>query len=685
MPSRDASVFVNPYTFVPLPIKVPRHPYTHRDAVRGRNGEELLYGYIDVVWTLQTPMLLPENAQKQGWIEPGGKIRIPGSTLKGVIRSVHETLFNGCLRVVDPDYVPVHREPVEEAQKVRSEGWRLGIVVSADEEGTPTKIKTARSAAAWVDAEALKANYGSGPLGVPRTGDFVTFKGQPAEHNRRRVIEAEVEGDVVRPSGENRGSDILSAIRRGAAVVIVTATDARPERANGARTHWWWATSTFDRTEPLMVSEEAIVDFQRSAKGSRDLEDLAQEANQQWKQQTQYAPVRRPADSAGPPLGERACTTGRLFVGDVVWVRTQNKKIDKIKASMVWRAEGEHDVAERLRIRNQDALPCPGSDHVCLSCDIFGAIDAEAERGKGEQTGLRGRVRIGSALSDCVAERAGIERLAPMGSPRPSTGSFYLQRRTPDPNRPRGDTPAHWGGTTDRTVRRMRGRKFYWHSDPDEQREHWREKGMSSPRYKGRDSQTAMVRDAELVHLGLDEKPVSFTQRIAIDGLTRAEFFTLQAALKPELILGSAPSGRGFALRVGGGKAFGLGSVTTEVTTVRVGTAEERYMGGEAHAGHQIETHDETANPWLPEGQVTPRKDAVAKVLDRGGLGEYEYHVTYPPNPDTDWNRVGDDAFVQSYAWFSEFNGHRSSTGTKTYRSLPEITDPSQTLKITRG
>ena len=96
--------FVNPYTFVrQAPEPVRQAPAGH--AVM---GEGRFCGVIEVTLTAQTPLLIGGfPGQESG--EPDVPRRstvdrtaiVPGSGLMGAVRSMHEALAGGCLRVLD--------------------------------------------------------------------------------------------------------------------------------------------------------------------------------------------------------------------------------------------------------------------------------------------------------------------------------------------------------------------------------------------------------------------------------------------------------------------------------------------------------------------------------------------------------------------------------------------------------
>ncbi|THF84696.1 RAMP superfamily CRISPR-associated protein [Cohnella fermenti] len=115
--------FVNPYNFVPFEGKCRRSPLQ-----KGGTGDKTLTGYIQCELTTLTPIFIPNTSNDKALhkeVEQEGASYdfysyadlgtdnkgaandryqqpvIPGSELRGVIRSVHEAAFNGCMSSVD--------------------------------------------------------------------------------------------------------------------------------------------------------------------------------------------------------------------------------------------------------------------------------------------------------------------------------------------------------------------------------------------------------------------------------------------------------------------------------------------------------------------------------------------------------------------------------------------------------
>jgi len=104
---------VNPYDFVRIDWKWPperRAPIWHH-RLFGVSGACLYSGYLDVEIYVETPLFIATHTASSDPQMPDscmqnarGEYIIPGSSLKGMLRSLVETLGNGCLALFDGDY-----------------------------------------------------------------------------------------------------------------------------------------------------------------------------------------------------------------------------------------------------------------------------------------------------------------------------------------------------------------------------------------------------------------------------------------------------------------------------------------------------------------------------------------------------------------------------------------------------
>lgn len=677
--------FVNPYTYVPLPPTVVRLPAPEHRATAGTWS-----GTIDVEWTTLSPLLLPADARRQGWLD-ADRVVVPGSSVKGSVRSLHETLFNGCLRVFDEDFLPAYREPADASGTDEAQGWTLAVVTRS-RDGVPLDV-TPCDDVAFVDAVDLASKLSS----PPTSGDVLDLDAawEPSNvrngRNEARVLHrAESRGALAsRASGPERMCDPPHPQDW---VVLVTSVSARKRTTRDGRpARCYWAVGRVpEQAGSVAVPEEVATAFAQTCDQAKDLQELRSgeksgKVPKDWRSATPTEWV----EWAHQRVGSRRLVTGRLHAGDVVWVRQERGAVTEIKLSQIWRRLGGGKAGARVA----DVKACRSHEALCLTCAIFGSADTSGqERGKGDQGAYGGHVRFGAAMSIETVRSQSIE-LAPTGSPHLGAGGFSLEKRAADRDRPPHDVAAHWGEALDYPRptgapewRMLRGRKYYWHSDPDAQARAWGDElgRRVEPRYIATQHHSrGQVRTAELVPAG-----TVLRQRIAVDAIDGFALATLLAALVPRDFLRQLPGQEGVeaASHLGGGKPFGLGSAHATVRGAELWEGGGRYTGQEP---------TRTASSLDLRRDVTKLRDrcgsishlmAAARVLDRRGLGDDEVLVSYPPAAT--WDRIGTREFGESFRFFQASSGEQLANGRATqWRTLPSPTDAAggrsdQTLPI---
>lgn len=681
-------VFVNPYAFVPLPPEVRRaKPVLH---VGQAEGVELYSGTIDVTWKLVTPLVLPGSAKNaafardEGWIQPDGSIRIPGSSIKGAVRSLHEALFNGCFRVVDEDYVPGYRDPA--GNPPDEADWTLAVVLEANEEGRPTRFQLCdKDSEFWVDSIALKRAWNRVSATVPTSGDIVRLSGVVervdfgtsrdiplVRDEMREVRSVEI---VSRVDGHRRSDGELPNemvfLPTDPGVRRKTLKDGSPGRCLWAAASLSPSTVRIDLDDDDDPGKAAVEQFVRTCAGTNDRRVLEQEKDDSWTRQTAYISVHWPKNS-GNVVARRARQTGYLHRGDVVWLKVNDEdEVEGIRLARIWRHPGKGTVKQRLG----EAAPCQ-PDHeinLCLTCAIFGAAETSGSSGgKGEQNAYAGHVRFSSARSKPGVTLRTVN-LAPMGTPSPGSGMFYLHLPAAlDNDGEPNEVASYWGSTSD-AMARIRGRKFYWHGDPDQQaRELSNSLGQRAiPRYEASVDQQRgkMSRPAQLVPKG-----VEFTVRISVDRLDRVAVETLLAALDPARVLGLVPNAdtSHLAIHLSGGKPFGLGSAhIARAPEVNLTRTRDRYdPAGTDRAEWGAKTSVDTVRKIADRvGRFTANLPTIARLLDLNGLGGKQHLLAYPPGAA--WDDIGTKQFRESFTFFQEANGQQLSGYRRPWRPLP--------------
>lgn len=640
--------FVNPYTFVPLPASTepgqicPRgEPQGHAAWLPGN-----LSGHIDIRWEALSPVMV-RTSREEG--DPGdepvgtmasraGRYLVPGSSVKGAVRSLHETIAGGCLRVVDPGYTPVHRDHASTGHR---KGWELGLVAEVDDDGKPTRVQKCTDIV-WTLAASLRAARDRASV------DPALRSGQ-----RFRIAQAALNaatGEFGRrelPAGAALDSDDSA----GDWVILVAATNAARD------------------TKPFHCATGRLVAEYRTVPDSAwdQYLDLVDGATDCSPGDRESLPVEHDKEGfIGWSLGPGR----RLAPGQVIWVKPDGPdKIASIALSNLWRSHGHHPVGQRLPA-DDALLPCTNPENLCPSCQIFGSADVTGSGDGAPQHSYRSHIRFGDALAAPGTALEGPVDLAPLGQPRPSSGQFYLlnrQRRSAATNQDR--PTAQWGSALDSSSnpRLIRGRKFYWHGSPEVQRDRW---GKARHERRGDQSDTVTSR-AKFAPTG-----TQFSLRLTFENLTPAQLGGLLATVDPDRLFrgrlrapGFVEDGPPLAVRIGGGKPFGFGSVRPIEVELAIETAESRYLGSRV----QAPAPDELINHFvaaIPE----PIKDLwpdVSAVLNPGHI--LETHVWYPPGDTWDVLEQGRyDRFDRAFVFFGRTNGQYLKEGDRELETLPD-------------
>ncbi len=644
--------FVNPYTFISFPDEVKRkHPLLGHAPTREQASERFT-GQLNVRWRVQTPLAIPHKGEwGLGEVEGSGtqirgNVRIPGASVKGAVRSLHEALFAGCARVIDEEYVPIYREMMTPSLQ---EDWTLAVVMQVQEPDT-IRVMPCKPTVKWVRGDAIQrsaVDHHRNPV-TPRTGDFVRPDRPVFDEMRPNKYEA-VSGFLrARRNGTMWLADFKSALARNLSVILVTSTLSRPDDQP-----YYWAAATPDPDSGVRTLSPAVLRHfrrrmrgaERVAAGSPEFEDVKWPPNG-----TQVVAQRRSPDAT-------------FRQGDVLWIKigTSGEIVD-IKPSLGWRREtGGSNKYLRTRVP-KSVLPCQHlGDGLCLSCSIFGSasVDHHSEDSpgadehrrrsrRGEQDSYGAHVRFHDITGECTNGEANVE-LAPLGTPSVGAGMYYLLPITHDDMQKKllkNDLPSMWDSAAGESkgVRHLRGRKFYWHSNPDKQKAHH---NLSRHRYRRQRIHT----NPDLlpkVHL---VKEAELSQVITFDGLDAVSLASLLATLDPGLLFGEGD----FALHLGRGKPLGLGTVKAEFN-LEMTTTADRYSENPKALTEVPDLSSVLVDGIRARcGDLTQIHIEAKKILNISGLGDAEVFVSYPTVAQ--WSKFGTDAFHESFKFFADHSG----------------------------
>lgn len=629
--------FINPYNFVPLPDSIERNPPQGHDAM----GADNVMGSIEVTWTAESRLLLGSGTGDQfTFAETNGEPVVPGSALHGAIRSFHETLMGGCLRIADLNTVPVHRHTLSAADHRR---FKLAIV--ADMEPTEGVGFVELANVVWVRATCFSAPPSSGER-VSLTGAVIPRLTPPNDQGNQRVIREEMTTGVahIDPAGDR--------------VVLVTDNGAKVGHPE------YFATGELAAQATQYSADTKVVGaFHGAITGGMD-----------DGQPSGFVAVK----SGGSTIGYRRVERHDLEPGQPYWIRTEGDKVREIRPALMWRYEGQHSVFDRLMDNHQHSLlPC-GHDEIwtgeldlCPSCQLFGAAEpatSEQDSIATEVRAYRGHVSVGEATFLPGPPPTPLT-MAPLGTPNVTAGQFYLDNdgrsvtntshRLPPP------ALAAWGSDADSgTPRRIRGRKYYW-ADDTAGRPGTADRARRRHNAAGGDDNTNIARDVQVHPRG-----TKLTSTIQFVNLTRAQLAALLVSISPALVF------EGGVLRIGGGKPLGFGSVTSELK-VTVWEGSGRYTGespavlDSAQQQDFVTTHLGEVKSWWNH------LAAMCRLNPSIGNAPVWY-------PSDGVGRPGEEAFDEGFQFWKRSAGHHRSArvqGGSSLVSLKDATDPDQVLR----
>ena len=661
--------FINPYTFVPLPDKVKRDkPHGHARAVEGG-----LTGYLDVEFAFRSPLMMPVDWNIPGETTVTGtrieeRVTVPGSSVRGAVRSLFEVISSSCLSILDPDYRPAHRASLE----MRPDK-RLAVVDEVDSDGKVISVLPT-SKVVWIRAEALWHLFG-GAAGL-RSGVRISL-------DENAIYERSFGGDKGKPVKREQLKPEGEATLTEGGDWVVHVADAGTKGDHPAD-HIYVAVGKLETT-PIRLGEMTWEDYRELCRYSVDVTGggLAPSAPawdaEEW---SGVAVMVRHTDrnrgNRETAIGKRRKSDGALAPGDSVWITTRSEGGERVVAGLTmsssWRELGEGPI--RNRLPDESLLPCCDPDELCPACATFGFIEARAEgqrRDQAEHNAYASHLRFGAFETDAPVPLR-LVLPPPTRSPRPSAGAFYLEHlKVEGENREAGvaefGKPAsRWGGRLDSPrMRRIAGRKFYWHGQEPEDT-------TPTPRQVRRNHYPAEgANNCREVRRWITEKPPVLRGRIHFENIDARQLGLLMLALEPRELAkraGITVNGE-LATHLGGGKGLGFGTAVGRITATCIQDAAGRYRAGAGKVevdrwGAAMQVIDPDV-PWIT---------GLVKAL--GTESVPADRIWYPTmgnftQRDSD---VQQKKFDKSFEYYARFSGGKDK---KTrMRTLPRIDDPIQ-------
>ena len=602
-PAVNGRGFINPYNFVRLGEPAPRGLPATQEKFAGLSGR--LVCEIEVL----TPLALPDpegahpdpqvKAQKdedihlrKPFFTHQGEEIIPGSSIKGALRSVAEAVTGSCMSVMAVGRI-VFRDNRSHAVDKRRLGrlirqndqWKM-VDVNPDDgvsSGDNSRV------AVWKERVRLYKDYRDKLFPAPKRKRPEPTSGVPAFTFRGKSYRwfdllHGTFGDTNRRDVDETGRALV--IREGRRVVKDMRPDP-PTRSKGEPVTIRWPVAD-QRTSPAF--------------------DLAKETVEQYEEMIASPDFRRFHDK--PVTDLKLWQEEYLAAKDkeLYWYRRyESQKVAEFGRN--FRYKWSYDPKAAI---HEAFHPCHDVDQLCPVCALFGMAAPEGSSDV-DVNALAGRIHIGPATKT-AGQLQWIECLKILGTPKPSCRSFYLE--------PARGYIGSWNvaqeefQSFDADSSRMlptpvRGRKFYWHH-----LKNWKPGDLNyfrklPPRHG--DKPNEPVKSGQNASVQAAMPGSRFRFEIRFENLAEWELGLLLWTLTlPEL------NGKG-AHHLGLGKPLGMGSVRLHLTQATVIERDERYKD-------PFSLGEETHTPVdLKEGQFKDAMKAFRRQVKTWGRGEQEF------------------------------------------------------------
>lgn len=604
--------FINPYNFVPV-------DYSKKSTNSLGSDEERMTGVITCSLYTKTPIAILD-AVKYEEKENGHRIYpfmkdakgenyiIPGSSVRGMLRSVHEVVTDSCFSTAKKEVqITARSKDAFQAGVLKLEDgkWNLYdatrymlLVKKNNFQVKPNHV----NAKIW--------NCYSYHVDDDKNGKYIVDK------NKNQIYTGqEVWIDVLK---DDKGNEVkyIKQIRDKDTKVVIKSIPCAPV----ARTVYKKDNSDINAKKNsgyLVLGEniyskhhESVFCLKKEVPMSID-ENVMKKAFSGLEEAVRVyndGSINKQLKAGGSWYGsfEKMKTNGCI----PVWYdyRASDKILYLSPASI-----GRMTYNNRLIDLVKDKKPCTSRANMCESCSMFGMIGSSENYGS--------RVRVTDAI--CVNAQVRTQRitLPELASPRPSYIPFYLRKKTNGRVSEKGKKELTG---YDSENYELRGRKFYWH--------------IPNPKFP--DNIKENNRNSTVEVLGMNES-VPFTFRVYFDDITMDEMRKLVYTIN----LGQNKKEDVLCHKIGHGKPVGLGSIKIVVEDI-----QKREFSLEE--GYKISSIKETVLDNVSE--LLEKKNDSVRALEQ--IMNFELlkdeKVSYPYIiPTTQDYKMND---VAAHKWFTQ-------------------------------
>lgn len=423
----EAFDFVNPYSFVPFAGK----PTTYKMNEIYGDPKSLKSGWLDVLLETKSPLIIPDGAHPRIYrlgntehreysffnvLNDQGKLEemIPGSSLRGMIRSVYEAASNSCLPFL------LDNKPISQRNPLYAGFTRRGLLEYDKEQKQWKLYSTVKS---WYKAASFQNEIDrEGTYCGKNNGDYVAF-------------DTDEEGMYLLE--EDQTDDRHGWLQYN-----------RPVNAKGE-----YNFTVLQKAEETPIFEWEQGDFTPYKSLLSALRGDGAVGNQGNSNEV----ARKALEQALERVKENGGCVPVWFLYD-----KKNREVYLSGASIgrVGRRRHWEDILE-------DHTTCDSLEALCPACLLFGTTKGKHTDVKNSDSGLRGRLRFTDAEPIHIAGKEK-HTLQILGMPRPSSFEFYLDKPQSNAAYWNFDYYSYSTGENSHEFEVLekatpRGRKMYWH------------------------------------------------------------------------------------------------------------------------------------------------------------------------------------------------------------------------------
>lgn len=394
--------FINPYNFVSIDKVKPVRSID--DIV---DGKELHTGYFECELITMTPIAIPDHEENPSdehkrypFFRIADILTIPGSSIRGVIRTVYEAATNSCLSTINSNEHITKRTDIGTYKPCllikNGNNWDLYTAKRVPLVG--------KNGYAYISGDFMRFD-----ISVNRNGEKILKIGGNILYNGSEV-EIEKKGPNHKKNGRLVWEQTINKIEPGdgtGAYLFLGESFSRKH-----------AESVFEKESKIELDNNKI---KKALEGLESTLDVYRS----------NAINRNLGTNHYGYIGyERARNNGVI----PLWYKYDDEKLYFSMAAI-----GRMAFYNSLGDLSSSHEPCEGRDKLCPACAIFGLV---GNPGKG----IGSRVSVEDAII-CTTDQTKYVTLKELGTPRTSFLPFYSKG----------------GKDYDDNAASIRGRKFYWH------------------------------------------------------------------------------------------------------------------------------------------------------------------------------------------------------------------------------